>query len=255
MTKRWIHDTTIELLRQSGPAGIEPLINALLTRLVRVRHRTAARDDLGFTYADSREAYDLAVRHFGAGSAQQLRAAHNPDVYVDWTLGTSVRRRSSRRSLYGHRDALDAARSNADIAEGNVDLLNAELLFGVLLCRFRNSDDGIRRCRDVAAIASKHHGDESLTVELAFDTWLSACGGTATQEEVPRWQSARTGWRRRAMSPRHGDSRQWRTWWREWYATPSEPPNVPNSRTKPWCTPRRCLRGRPIADAWTLRMG
>ncbi len=50
-----------------------------------------------------------------------------------------------------------------------MDLLNAELLYGVLLCRFRNSDDGIRRCRNVAAIASKHHGDESLTVELAFD--------------------------------------------------------------------------------------
>ena len=28
-------------------------------------------------YADAREAYDLAARHFGAGSAQQLRAAHN----------------------------------------------------------------------------------------------------------------------------------------------------------------------------------
>ena len=64
--------------------------------------------------------------------------------------------------------ALGAARSNPAIAEGNVDLLGAELLYGVLLCRFRNSDDGIRRCRDVAAIASKHHGDESLTVELAF---------------------------------------------------------------------------------------
>ena len=64
---------------------------------------------------------------------------------------------------------MDAARSNPAIAEGNVDLLNAELLYGVLLCRFRNSDDGIRRCRSVAAIASKHHGDESLTVELAFE--------------------------------------------------------------------------------------
>ena len=49
-----------------------------------------------------------------------------------------------------------------------MDLLGAELSYGVLLCRFRNSDDGIRRCWNVAAIASTHHGDESLTVERAF---------------------------------------------------------------------------------------
>ena len=43
-------DTTIELLRQSGPAGIEPLIDALLARVdaTRVLRRRPA-DDLGFS--------------------------------------------------------------------------------------------------------------------------------------------------------------------------------------------------------------
>jgi hypothetical protein len=120
-------------------------------------------------YADSREAHDLAVRHLGAGSAHQLRAAHN----LSYTL---TRERGSKRPEKERAEeaftvvesALDAARSNPAIAEGNVDLLNAELRYGVLLCGFRSPDDGIRRFWDVAAIARKHHGDDSLTEELAF---------------------------------------------------------------------------------------
>ena len=57
-------DTTIELLRQSGPAGIEPLIDALLARVDSggvVGSRPGMTWDL--RYADSREAHDLAVRH------------------------------------------------------------------------------------------------------------------------------------------------------------------------------------------------
>ena len=162
-------DTTIELLRQSGPAGIEPLIDALLARVDSPRvlgRRPGMTWDL--LYADSREAYDLAVRHFGAGGAQQLRAAQD----LTWTLLESGSKRPEKdraeEAFTVIESALDAARSNPAIAEGNVDLLGAELVYGVLLCRFRNSDDGIRRCWNVAAIASKHHGDESLTVERAF---------------------------------------------------------------------------------------
>ena len=92
-------DTTIELLRQSGPAGIEPLIDALLARVdswrVLTRRPGMTWDSV---YADSREAYDLAVRHFGAGGAQQLRAARTPDVdLVRLTLGASVRRRIEQK--------------------------------------------------------------------------------------------------------------------------------------------------------------
>ena len=81
--------------------------------------------------------------------------------------------------------ALDAARSNPAIAEGNVDLLGAELSYGVLLCGFRNSDDGIRRFWNVAAIASKHHGDESLTVELAFVQLAECLWMHGDHEKVP----------------------------------------------------------------------
>ena len=112
---------------------------------------------------------DLAVRHFGAGSAQQLRAAHNLTFTLIGQVGSERPEEDRAEEAFTViESALGAARSNAAIAQGNVDLLNAELSYGVLLCRFRSSDDGIRRCRDVAAIASKHHGDESLTVELAF---------------------------------------------------------------------------------------
>ena len=101
-------DTTIELLRQSGPAGIEPLIDALLARVdsagVIGRRPGMTWDSL---YADSREAYDLAVRHFGAGGAQQLRAAQAlASTLIDNLREQASRERSSRRSLYGHRERL-----------------------------------------------------------------------------------------------------------------------------------------------------
>ena len=171
-------DTTIELLRQSGPAGIEPLIDALLARVDSVGvlgWRPGMTWDL--RYADAREAHDLAVRHFGAGSAQQLRAAQALASTLIESYGSKRPENDRAEEAFTViESALDAARSNPAIAEGNVDLLNAELLYGVLLCRFRSSDDGIRRCRNVAAIASKHHGDESLTVELAFEH-LAECLG------------------------------------------------------------------------------
>ena len=169
-------DTTIELLRQSGPAGIEPLIDALLARVDSVGvlgWRPGMTWDL--RYADSREAHDLAVRHFGAGSAQQLRAAQALTSTLIESYGSKRPENDRAEEAFTViESALDAARSNPAIAEGNVDLLNAELLYGGLLCTFRSSDDGIRRCRNVAAIASKHHGDESLTVELAFER-LAEC--------------------------------------------------------------------------------
>ena len=162
-------DTTIELLRQSGPAGIEPLIDALLVRMD-VPYVIGPRPGMTWDslYADAREAHDLAVRHFGAGSAQQLRAAQGVAATLLDDGSKRPEKDRAEEAFTVVESALDAARSNPAIAEGNVDLLRAELSYGVLLCRFRNSDDGIRRCWNVAAIASKHHGDESLTVERAF---------------------------------------------------------------------------------------
>ena len=125
-------------------------------------------------YADSREAYDLAVRHFGAGGAHQLRAAQVLTSALFISDSKRPEKDRAEEAFTVIESALDAARSNPAITEGNVDLLGAELLYGELLCMFRNSDDGIRRCRNVAAIASKHHGDESLTVELAFER-LAEC--------------------------------------------------------------------------------
>ena len=163
-------NTTIELLRQSGPAGMKPLIDALLARVdsaITIGRRPGMTWDS--LYADSREAYDLAVRHFGAGSAHQLRAAQG----LAFTLtrqGGSKRPEKDRaeEAFTVVESALAAARSNPAIAEGNVDLLGAELSYGALLCGFRSPDDGIRGFWDVAAIARKHHGDDSITEEYAF---------------------------------------------------------------------------------------
>ena len=127
-------------------------------------------------YADAREAYDLATRHFGAGSAHQLRAAQGLTGRLVGSFGSKRPDKDRVEEAFTViESALDAARSNPAIAEGNVDLLRAELEYGVLLCRFRNSDEGIRRCWNVAAIASKHHGDESLMVELAFGQLAEWC--------------------------------------------------------------------------------
>ena len=169
-------DATIELLRQSGSAGIEPLIDALLAR-VDAAETIVRRPGMTWAslYADSREAHDLAVRHLEPGSAHQLRAAQNL-AYTLTRKGGSKRPEKDRveEALTAIESALAAARSNPAIAEGNVDLLGAERRYGVLLCDFRSPDDGIRRFWDVAAIGRKHHGDDSLAEELAY-FHLSEC--------------------------------------------------------------------------------
>ena len=173
-------DATIEMLRQSGPPGIEPLIDALLARAASNDvTRPGATWDL--VHADAREAYDLATHHVGAGSGHQLRAAHR-------LTSTLVRRRGSKRPEQDRAEeafqviepALAAARSGPAIAEGNVDLLNAELEYGALLCKFRSADEGMRRLWDVAALGRKHHGDDSLPVELRITSLANVCGSATT---------------------------------------------------------------------------
>lgn len=163
-------DATIELLRQSGPAAIEPLVDALIARVASTstigRQPGMTWDSL---YADAREAFDLAARHVGAGSTHHLRAAQT--LAFNLTRHGGSKRTGEDRSAEALEvidSAVMAAHRNPAIAEGNVDLLEAELRYGVLLCEFRSKDDAIRRFWNVVAIARGHHGDDSLVEELAF---------------------------------------------------------------------------------------
>ena len=130
-------DTTIELLRQSGPAGIEPLIDALLARVDSAstigRRPGMTWDSL---YADI--ARGLRPCRSSLWSRQRAATAGRPGpgVYLDQAMGEQASGEGSRRrSLHGRRERLGAARSNPAIAEGNVDLLNAELSYGDLAVR------------------------------------------------------------------------------------------------------------------------
>ena len=238
-------DTTIELLRQSGAAGTEPLIDALLARVDSAK--TIGRRP-GMTwdslYADSREAYDLASRHFGAGSAHQLRAAQDLTFTLTRQGGASVRRRIERRSLHGRRERLGRGTHQPAIAEGNVDLLNAELEYGVLLCGFRNLDDGtsVR-----SGMSRRLHASTTATIryqkELAFYHLAEPIGrpgdpGSCLDDgRAYRMHASRDEHRR-------GRSRIWlQKVARIGSAMPGESPNVPTSRIRPWFTSRRCLRG------------
>ena len=168
-------DATIEMLRQAGPAGIEPLTDALLARVASAR--TFGRRP-GMTwdslYADSREAHDLAGRHFGAGSARQLRAAQtlSQTLHAEDTSGSTGSKRPEKdrteEAFTVMESVLAAAGSNPALAEGNVDLLTAEMQYGQLLCQFRSFDDGMRRLWDVAGLARKHHSEDSRTLDLAY---------------------------------------------------------------------------------------
>jgi tRNA A-37 threonylcarbamoyl transferase component Bud32/tetratricopeptide (TPR) repeat protein len=175
-------DTTIERLRQSGPAGSEALIDALVARMSFVksfgRRPGVTWDSL---YVDSREAYDLATRHFGAGSANQLRAAGNlSDTLIRFAGSSRPENDRVDEAFNVIETSLEAARSNPAVAEGHTDLLRAETMFGVLLCRFRSSDDAIRKFWDVAGMARTYHGDNSVELELVFqklaDCLLYECG-------------------------------------------------------------------------------
>ena len=177
-------DATIEMLRQAGPAGIEPLIDALLARVASAR--TFGRRP-GMTwdslYADSREAHDLAGRHFGAGSARQLRTAQtlSQTLTAEDTSGSTGSKRPEKdrteEAFTVMESVLAAAGSNPAVAEGNVDLLTAELQYGSGLCQFRSFDDGMRRLWDAAGLARKHHSEDSRTLDLAY-FFLGICLAT-----------------------------------------------------------------------------
>ena len=49
-----------------------------------------------------------------------------------------------------------------------MDLLIAEIQYGQLLCGFRSFDDGMRRLWDAAALARKHHSEDSIPLDLAY---------------------------------------------------------------------------------------
>ncbi len=151
-------DTTIEMLRQAGPAGIEPLVDALLARVETAR--TIGRRP-GMTwdslYADSREAHDLAARHFGSGSARHLEAAQNLVANLLGDARSARAGATAQGNLIGDagstrpekdrvqeafevfESALTSARGNPAVAKGNPDLLQTEAGYGLLVCHFRNS--------------------------------------------------------------------------------------------------------------------
>ena len=75
---------------------------------------------------------------------------------------------------------------------------------------FRSPDDGIRRFWDVAALARKHHGDDSLARRnWRFFTWPSALLSAATQKAVWMMVRAYRIAARRAMSLAVEYSRIW----------------------------------------------
>jgi eukaryotic-like serine/threonine-protein kinase len=162
-------DATISLLRRSGPAAIEPLIDALLARVESVKTiGPGPRITWDLLYADAKEAYDSATRHAGTGSAYQLRAARTLAYVLGNRLGSS--RSAVDRAEEAFKvleDALAAARSNPALTEGNVDRLDAELRYGALLCKYRSIDEGMRRLWQADALGRKHHGEDSLPVEVA----------------------------------------------------------------------------------------
>ena len=162
-------DATIALLRQSGPAAFEPLIDALLARVASVKTiGPSPQMTWDLLYAEAKEAYDLATRHAGAGSAYQLRAARTLAYVLGNRLGSG--RSAADRAEEAFKvleDALAAARSNPAITDGNVDRLDAELRYGALLCKYRSVDEGMRRLWEAAALGRTHHGEDSLPVEVA----------------------------------------------------------------------------------------
>ena len=165
-------DSTIERLRRAGPAAAEPLIDALLGRNERVRligRWTGMTPES--VLADAREAHDLAVRHFGAGSMRHVETAHNMvPALLGGVVGDRPRERQVAEAFAVLESALTAARANPAVEKGNPVLLKAEALHGLLVCDFRDFDEGRRMLEEAAAMAKVHHTDDSepLGTAMAF---------------------------------------------------------------------------------------
>jgi serine/threonine-protein kinase len=148
-------DATIDRARLLGRRGAQILIEGLTARAA-LRQWWLNRPDEAWA-DDVREAYEIAVRHFGAGDPLALGAAIE---MVERGVGIS-------ESLPVIESSYRAAMANPDLGLAHPKRIQIQSTYGALLCFGGRGREGLELLRASEAIARKHHGG-SLPTEYAL---------------------------------------------------------------------------------------
>ena len=155
----------IERLRPMGREGADLLIDAFL-----IREQLANRFHIPAlpTRAEIRnhliEAYEVATRHFGEGSRQQLKvASRHAWLIAKVTKEPGGDGRPDALLLLEH--VLGQARQRPDFNASSVEYLDALGSYGWWLCASGRSAEGLRILWDVAGSVRESYGAGSLQLE------------------------------------------------------------------------------------------
>ena len=175
-------DRVLERLRGYGRDGVEALSEGLVWRIgiaVRLGRRTGMTWDS--LYADGREAFDLAQRHLKPVSGRQLHAAvHLAGHLIDETGTSRTLEDRSREAIEVLDAALANARADPEIGPGNLDVILAEGVYGLVQCEIGKPHDGLRRTfRTAVATVRAHHTEDNVDLLIStassttvFPVWV-----------------------------------------------------------------------------------
>jgi serine/threonine-protein kinase len=147
-------DATIDQARPIGRRGAQILVDGLTARAGLRQYRQNRLDD---AQADVREAYEVAVRHFGPGDPIALGAA----------MEMVERRFRVGESLPVIESSYRAATANPNLGLAHPKRIQIQSAYGMLLCISGRGREGLELLRASESIARKHHGG-GLPTEYAL---------------------------------------------------------------------------------------
>ena len=161
-------DRAIEILRSKGAAGSELLVDALVNR-DRLENWYGVP---AFPAPERRlqilnEAFELATRHFGDGSRQQLKV-------VPPLAGLKLIREGPAELQRFFESSLAHAVARPDGVSSSFEYFDASSSYGLQLCATGRSAEGLSILRDSLAAIQTAHGPNSLPLETVLDA-LSRC--------------------------------------------------------------------------------
>jgi eukaryotic-like serine/threonine-protein kinase len=168
-------DRIIEQLRPMGREGADLLIDALMKK-------EQLRSRFGIPEAPSDEAVrnslvealDLATRHFGEGSRQQLKVASRHAALIA-KVPLDPRSDGRPEALALLERVLDHARRRTDFVESSAEYLDALGSYGAWLCNSKGREyEGLRVLWNVAGKVREAYGPSALQLELPLG-YLAAC--------------------------------------------------------------------------------
>jgi eukaryotic-like serine/threonine-protein kinase len=151
-------DRAIAVLRPMGSVAAPILVDALLARTPDTRLKDPGAD------ADLREALNVARSELGIADQRTLRAAN----HLAGMLGPGVLSRNEE-AVQVIEPVFRAVRAAGRLAPSNPDVLQAQSVYGQILCTLGRADEGLPLLRQNVRIAiDRHHDGKELRATLLY---------------------------------------------------------------------------------------